>query len=408
MKMLYFGTVCNEDSFEEICSNSKIKPSAAPQNFEMSLIKGMDKIPNLEIQANSFVPIPTFPNGYLLFWGRKKEKLTDNITTKWLPAINIQVVKQLFLFLFSFFVTLMWLIENRNDRNKVITLYSIYAPVACGIIPLAKLAKCKVNVIVPDLPSFMFTYTEVKGIKAKLIPLFLSVTNSIDSKFDSYIFLTKFMQDVINKKNKPYIIIEGIANDADLVHENEELVFSEKRAIMYAGALNEKFGIDQLIEAFKIIPESELELWLFGDGDMVEKILKHSQEDNRIKYLGRKTRNEILKYERKATLLVNIRTTNDEYTKYSFPSKTIEYMASGTPLLTTKLPGIPLEYYNHCYTIEDETLDGIAMSLNKILNLSDDELRIMGNSARGFIVSNKSAKMQAEKICSFLEKIVDE
>ncbi|MDA1586591.1 glycosyltransferase, partial [Bacillus cereus group sp. TH230-1LC] len=263
-------------------------------------------------------------------------------------------------------------------------------------------------VIVPDLPSFMFTYTEVKGIKAKLIPLFLSVTNSIDSKFDSYIFLTKFMQDVINKKNKPYIIIEGIANDTDLVHENEELVWSEKRAIMYAGALNEKFGIDKLIEAFKIIPESELELWLFGDGDMVEKILKHSQEDNRIKYLGRKTRNEILRYERKATLLVNIRTTNDEYTKYSFPSKTIEYMSSGTPLLTTKLPGIPLEYYNHCYTIEDETLDGIAMSLNKILSLSDDELRIMGNSAREFIVSNKSAKMQAEKICSFLEKIVNE
>ncbi|MGG0259139.1 glycosyltransferase [Bacillus mycoides] len=408
MKILYFGTVCNEDSFEKICSNSKIKPSAAPQNFEMSLIKGIDKISNVEIQANAFVPIPAFPNGYLLFWGRKKEKLTDNITTKWLPAINIQVIKQLCLFLFSFLVTLIWLIENRNDRNKVITLYSIYAPVACGIIPLAKLAKCKVNVIVPDLPSYMFTYTEVKGIKSKLIPFFLSVTKSIDSKFDGYIFLTKFMQDVINKKNKSYIIIEGIANDEDLLYENEKLVCSEKKAIMYAGALNEKFGIDKLIEAFKAIPDAELELWLFGDGDMVDEIIKHSQKDARIKYFGRKTRSEILKYERKATVLVNIRTTNDEYTKYSFPSKTIEYMASGTPLLTTKLPGIPLEYYNYCYTIEDETLDGIATVLNKISKLPDDELRTMGNSAREFIISNKSAKMQAEKICSFLEKIADE
>ena len=34
-------------------------------------------------------------------------------------------------------------------------------------------------------------------------------------------------------------------------------------------------------------------------------------------------------------------------------------MACGTPLLTTKLPGIPDEYYEYCYTLDDETVDGV-------------------------------------------------
>ena len=37
---------------------------------------------------------------------------------------------------------------------------------------------------------------------------------------------------------------------------------------------------------------------------------------------------KIVKEEKKSTLLVNPRFTNEEYTKYSFPSKNMEYMAS--------------------------------------------------------------------------------
>ena len=55
--------------------------------------------------------------------------------------------------------------------------------------------------------------------------------------------------------------------------------------------------------------------------------------------------------ELKATLLVNPRPTTEEFTIYSFPSKNMEYMASGTPLLTTKLPGMPEEYHQYVLAI---------------------------------------------------------
>ena len=93
----------------------------------------------------------------------------------------------------------------------------------------------------------------------------------------------------------------------------------------------------------------DIELWLFGSGDMEKDITDYCKSDQRIKYFGMVPREKVVKFEKKAKLLVNPRPTNNEFTKYSFPSKTIEYMASGTPLLTTRLPGIPSEYFDHVF-----------------------------------------------------------
>ena len=41
---------------------------------------------------------------------------------------------------------------------------------------------------------------------------------------------------------------------------------------------------------------------------------------------------------------MNPRSADAEYTKYSFPSKTIEYLATGVPVVMNRLPGIPEEY----------------------------------------------------------------
>ena len=57
--------------------------------------------------------------------------------------------------------------------------------------------------------------------------------------------------------------------------------------------------------------------------------------------MGCVTNDEIVRLQCEATLLVNPRPSDKEFCKYSFPSKTIEYMASGTPVLMTKLPGVP-------------------------------------------------------------------
>lgn len=170
---------------------------------------------------------------------------------------------------------------------------------------------------------------------------------------------------------------------------------------MYAGMLNKKHRIEMLIKGF-MLTKGDYELWLFGSGDFEREIQEYAKNDKRIKFFGRVNRNVVLEYEHRASLLVNIRDSKEEYTKFSFPSKTIEYMACGTPLLTTKLPGIPDEYYEYCYTLDDETVDGVNKSLENILSLPQDELLTKGKEAMNFIFSNKIAGIQGNKIIEFL------
>ena len=79
-------------------------------------------------------------------------------------------------------------------------------------------------------------------------------------------------------------------------------------------------------------------------------------------------------------------------------------MVSGTPILTTKLPGMPKEYYPYIYLLEDETPKGITEKLQEIFALSMEEREEMGANARGFVLQHKSNVAQAKKIMKFIEE----
>ena len=120
-------------------------------------------------------------------------------------------------------------------------------------------------------------------------------------------------------------------------------------------------------------------------------------------YGGMLLNSEIVEKEQCASLLVNPRPTHEEYVKYSFPSKTMEYMASGTPVLTTRLPGMPEEYAPYVFFIEEESVDGVAQALKQVLALSDEALFANGSEAREFVLTQMSNVVQPTKILDMLK-----
>jgi glycosyltransferase involved in cell wall biosynthesis len=132
-------------------------------------------------------------------------------------------------------------------------------------------------------------------------------------------------------------------------------------------------------------------------------MVKYCKLDPRILYFGVVNNSTVVKRLEEALVLINPRPTTEEFTKFSFPSKNMEYMVSGTPLLTTKLPGMPVEYNEYVYLFEDESITGISKTLNFLLSKKDEELRSFGNKAKQFVLSKKSNVMQAKKIIVFLK-----
>ena len=60
------------------------------------------------------------------------------------------------------------------------------------------------------------------------------------------------------------------------------------------GGLQEEYGIKELIDGFNMVQNQEIELRLYGQGNAIEYIKKAAQKNDRIKYCGVKTNEEII------------------------------------------------------------------------------------------------------------------
>lgn len=401
MNILYFGTICNLESYNDLLKNCSTKPSVASILFESALLDGFHKN-GASVEVHSFPMIPTFPHIRLLHFGGKCEKLSCGYSCRWLNTINIPVLKQLSRRLDARRIIKRWIKRYKGDG--LIFTFSIPPFLAKDVIAYARRFHIKAVAIVPDLLRDMYMNENPNTWIHKLKNLYLAPALRVQGEYDGYIYLTEAMRDVV-APNKPYIVLESIADVSDVCPPQERDP-SSPMAIMYAGMLHEKYGIINLLDAFQKLDLPAVELWLFGEGTAVPEITRRAAEDGRIRYWGSVPHDEILDYEKKAALLVNPRDANELFTQYSFPSKTTEYMLSGTPLLTTKLKGIPDEYFHYVFTVESNNSDDLANEMRRILSYSEEERNRFGADAQRFISEEKNAVVQAARILSFWEEKV--
>lgn len=399
MDILYFGTVCDPERYERIINTCKYRPTVATVVFESALLEGFFQN-GVKMEIHSFPMIPMFPKSKMLKFGGNVEQLPCGYKCRWLKTWNIPVLKQLSRRMDARRIMKKWCREHRG--TGILLSYSIPPFMAGDMVRFGKKYGIKTIVIVPDLPANMYQNHKSNALINGIKSLYLNGAIKYQGKFDAYIYLAEAMADVV-APHKPYMVMEGILNAS--ADDCSDTIKSPKRAVMYAGMLHEKYGVMTLVDAFQKANVPSTELWLFGSGTAVEEIQKIASKDARIRYFGRMSREEILKREKEATLLVNPRNVKDVFTKYSFPSKTIEYMYSGTPVLTTRLEGIPKEYFDYVYSVDDSDVLQMTETLGHILRLSDDELITKGSVAKQYIQHEKNAKAQVSRIVDFVVKL---
>lgn len=400
MKILYFGTICDLEAYDRRFDGFAAKPSVAPIVFESAMLGGFYKN-GIDVQIHSFPMIPAFPNYRVLYFGGNWEKLACGYSCRWLHTVNIPVLKQLSRRMSGRKVLKKWLKENWEDG--LVLTYSIPPFLVRDVLALSKKYHVKTAAVIADLLRDMYINEDQQSFSYRLKQAYLAPALRMQGQYDGYIYLTEAMREIVAPK-KPYIVMEGIADTANCCLPNAEEKTSP-RGIMYAGMLHEKYGIGNLMDAFERLNLPDAQLWLFGDGTAVEQIKEREKVNPAIRYFGSVPREQILAYERQATLLVNPRDPNEEFTQYSFPSKTIEYMLSGTPLLTTKLKGIPAEYFDYVFAAENNSVEALAAAMENALARSEKELLAMGMAAQNFICAQKNSAQQSKRILTFLESL---
>ena len=90
------------------------------------------------------------------------------------------------------------------------------------------------------------------------------------------------------------------------------------------------------------------------------------------------------------------------YTKYSFPSKTMEYLLSGIPTVMYKLEGIPDEYNAFLNYFPSENTNEVADYINELINQEYLILLDKANRGKEFVLKEKNAIVQAQKILDLM------
>lgn len=399
MKILVVTNSCSEKKYQTVCKIRNKTIVDPQQKFFRLFVDGLSSLNNVEVEVLSALPVSA-STVQLKSFKYETEFATTGVKYHYLPFINGKI---------SRYLTLMCAVRKYTKRicrdlTSTDTYVIVDALIPTLTIPCKHIVRkkgIKIGAIVTDIPSMA---TKMKKQKESLLKrFFVSIyqkISDIDLKsYDFYIPLTESINDVVNDKNKPYCIIEGFADITDTsISENHE------NYIMYAGGVYEKYGVKNLVDAFILLNKSGVSLKIFGDGSYVEELKTVCMQHPNVQYMGCMLSEQVVEYEKRALLLVNPRPANEEFAKYSFPSKTMEYLLSGSAVVSTRLPGIPSEYFDHMFAFDGHEVDDIRKKLDEILSLTNEEINLMGKSGHEFVLKEKNNHVMTRKIYDFLKK----
>ena len=393
MKILFIGGILPEKNIKEIISNSKKNVDFAAHNFQKKLICGLDEN-NIHFDFFSVPFISSFPKYYKKI--KIKKETVDSIN--YVGFINLPYLK-IFSRYLSLKKELKKYLKNNNDFNVMI--YSLHFPFIRNTkLIKKKFPNCKISLIVPDLQEYMsdnktLIYRFLKTIEIKK-------TRKYIKYFDNFVFLTEYMNERVNIYNKPYTIVEGIANGK--IMDNLSIYFNEDcRYFAYTGTLALRYGIMNLVNAFLRVKNPNVKLIICGHGEMAESIKKISMENSQIVYKGLVSPDEADKIQKNAFALVNPRQNNEEYTKYSFPSKIMEYISTGKPVVCYKLDGFPKEYDDLLIYPKDNSIESLTKCLEDVFLYDKNEIKKIYDKSREFL-KMKSPFESVKKILTNFEK----
>lgn len=286
---------------------------------------------------------------------------------------------------------------SKELKAPVVVVYSAHLPfLAAALLTRVFHRGVFLCAILPDLPEFMGVggrlYTTYKTIESFLF-------RKIVRRFDSFIFLTDAMGDRIMVPAEKRMVVEGIYDPKDDPPSTDATNEGNNTfSILYTGTLAERYGILDLLLAFKTLDAPDARLWICGDGDARPHVEAMAQNEPRLHYFGQVPRARALELQRAASVLVNPRRPEGEFTKYSFPSKTMEYLASGKQVIMHWLPGIPSEYQEHLTIPATPDAAGLAQALHDVLAMSQEQRATSGAEARAFILASKSPEAQVARV----------
>jgi glycosyltransferase involved in cell wall biosynthesis len=373
--------------------------SRAGNMFQTNLLSSIASAGITASTIISPIPVQSWPSGNRLLVRGSKYRLKDGTEISSLPFVNVPLLKQLTIGVAAMQRLLVWGWRNRKSEFRVVCTFNLTVPPAVFTLMAARLIGAKtiahlndINIPGETVPNSLFFRMDY-ALHRWLMP-----------RFDGLVVVSKAIVREFGL-SAPHILIEGGVDECAF-HEVSQPTNSSSFVIVSAGSLDEANGVKILLEGFSKLRGEHYRLRIAGAGPLDAEVRRAAEGDPRIEYCGYLKFTEVLRLFESADLLVNLRLTKNINTKYFFPSKLIEYMASGRPVISTCTGHVEEEFGEFLFLLRQETPDGFAEAVKNISRIEKDTRELLGAKARAYTMTNRTWSAQGRRMVRFIESLV--
>lgn len=305
----------------------------------------------------------------------------NNINFHYIPSKRIKAFISLYLNLSK--------IKKNSAHSCVIINDSTSVSNSLMSTLFSKLKNVRLYGIFTDHPKYYFK-------KRWLHSLYV---NSLSAVFS----VTEQLNNDINRKKIPFLIYPGCVNIDEL--DQNYIDYSQRdKIIVYSGGISRNNGLIEFIKAFSSLRLEGFKFDLYGkyEGNDNAELKELIQKDNKVTYMGVVNYDELRVILSKAYAVVNPRYVHLDYIQYSFPIKTLDYLAAATAFVSTKLVCYSDDLLNNIVTIEENTVESIRETLYDLLLKTPKELNVMATNSKKFFLENYSCEKTINQMIEIL------
>lgn len=227
---------------------------------------------------------------------------------------------------------------------------------------------------------------------------------------------------VISQRIKEFYLLAGVDEqnlfylpalvDAG-IFESDLQPFTElvdKKYFLSAGSFGEKEGVSYLVEAFGLVVKKGSEALLVFTGSPSEeaksKVFAQAKElgvSEKLLFTGFISREQLSWCYANAEALLACR-TNSDFSQFGFPTKLVEYMASGTAIVATEVGAIKESLSDgvSAFIAVPEDADSIALKMKQVLE-NPKLAKSVGNTAKAIALNKYDYRQYIESLPLFMD-----
>ncbi len=251
--------------------------------------------------------------------------------------------------------------------------------------------------------SLFFYYYLVLFRTTKIVVLLADAGFIVEKNFKSRIlrYSLKYASGFLALRDFPELrkfkvkieVMPGIVTDTQVDFQSPRI----SNTVLLSGSLGVTMGLLLALEFFSKQKDLKLIIsgmpYLMSDAELQEIIRKYNCEQ--IRFLGALDYSEYVKILNTTEFSLNLRNPVDIEHNYNFPSKILEYMASGLIVISTvKYPELPdaLYYYT------EYSVSGLNDCFHKILDMNIEHKVSNKTNAYNYVINHLSGDVLKSKI----------